>query len=184
MQTEREKDGWRGPVKSVAVEMAEFIEGTSGPKLGTVFPLVTFKYDLSGSRLGPVAFHSANISSLPHKFTTKWKDQKTIESQTCYSEEGVLYTVKPTYREGRIIQETFFDNKEIARYIRKHRYDLFGHPTEMIHLKADGTPARKLEYYNKYDREDNLIEVTIYEWLHNQPISRPLMIIYYTIAYF
>ena len=184
-QTDRKKDGWHGPVKSIIVEVANYIQQASETALGTPFPILTYAYDASGRRVGDMTFHKgANVVQLDSHFTSSWRDPDRIESQRCYTEEGLAYTVRPTYRDDKIVKETFFDNHDIAKYAREYTYDSAGHPVEMSHVTAEGIVLRKLNYENRYDDRGNLVEVAVYEWTSNQPTSRPLMVIYYTITYF
>ncbi len=186
MKTQREQEGWVGPVRTVAVAMAHFIEEGETQKLGPPVPLFTLRYDIQGRRVGQKTFYSVHREAGPADYVTRY-DAKGNSALFCFSNGEFLYKVIPAYDGNkRLVKELFCDAMGNLRYTRSHKYDARGNAIEMTYSNAKQTIVNRLRYENEYDSLRNLTKTTVFEWTPGggEPSYKPIMVNYQTINYY
>jgi hypothetical protein len=105
MKTQREKEGWSGPVKQVTLEVAEFLERESTPVLGPRVPLFTISYDEQGRRVEKTTYYTAHSDSKENDYITKYDDEGRMREQTYYQHGLFQYKVVPTYENKKLVTD-------------------------------------------------------------------------------
>jgi hypothetical protein len=187
MKTQREQEGWLGPVGTVVVEMADFLERGGTQILGPRVPLFTLRYDIKGKRVEEKTYYSLHRESGANDCVTSHDTKGNTSALFCFSNGEFLYKVIPTYDSNkRVIKELFCDAMGNPHYKREHEYDARGNPIEMSHSEVNGTIVNKLKYENEYDSVGNLTKVTVFKWStsNGESFYKPLMVNYQTITYY
>lgn len=187
-KTNRERDGWTGPVKTVVTETAEFSQESGKWVLRPRRLDFTLTYDRSGGVVDES--YGANVI-----FDLTSSDDGTVKRDA----EGNVIE-QEVYRNGVLEYRIFFtrdaEGKEVEQVVRHadgllagrktHRYDSHGRAVEMNEHDAGGTIITRCAYANKYDSEKNLIEVTVERWTNvaGEFVYEPLFTTYHTITYY
>jgi hypothetical protein len=187
MKTQREQEGWLGPVRAVVVEMADFLERGGTQTLGPRVPLFTLEYDIQGKLVGEKTCYILHGESGVNDCITRYDTEGNISALFCFSGGEFLYKVIPTYDSNkRVVEELFCDAMGNPRYKREHKYDARGKPVEMSHCEINGTIVNKLKYDNEYDSVGNLIKVTILKLVDHGGKSsyKPVSVHFQTVTYY
>jgi hypothetical protein len=188
MKTDREKDGWFGPIQSVATELASISKRGNHWVLNRREKGFATTYDRDGKKTTE-SFGSGVLLSSGHPPDTinKKDDEGHVIEQEKYKTGALQYRVFFTYdAEGRETQRTVRSPEGDLITKTVHQYDAHGKAVEMSVYKSDGPLDSKISYTNKYDSNDNLIEVTAKRWTNNMSDSsgEPLFVIYHSLTYY
>jgi hypothetical protein len=186
MKSQREEEGWLGPVRAVVFEMADFHEEGGTEILGPRMTLYTIRYDVKGDRVGEVTYNSIHGESRADDYIES-SDGKSNVRELSYRPDGEhRYKVISTYENDKIVEEIYYDVEGVPRYKREHRYDLRGQPVEMIYSESGGMIVNKLRYDNEYDSQGNLTKVTIFKWSTSNGKScyKPISVHFQNISYY
>jgi antitoxin component YwqK of YwqJK toxin-antitoxin module len=188
MKTDREKDGWLGPVKSVVTEMAPFTKRAGHWVLNPRTKGFATTYDRDG-RKTTESFGSDVLFSAGHPNDTinKSDDEGHVIEQEKYQNGTLQYRVFFTYdAEGRETERTVCSPDGTLLTSTIHKYDAHGKAIEMSVYKSDGSVDHKISYTNTYDSKGNLIEVTAKRSNNDIHDSTgvPLFVIYHSLTYY
>jgi hypothetical protein len=186
MKSQREKEGWRGPVHTVFVEMANFVEDGDKQSLGPRVPLFSVTYDPAGKRCDETTHYTELIDSHTTDYDTRYDAKGRVSEQSYYRDGMFQYKVLSTYQDEKVVTEDFCAANSTPNYKREHKYDAEGNPIEMSYSEAGGKLIYKLKYDNEYDSAGNLIKITIFQWTSEQgeELYKPLSVHFQTITYY
>jgi hypothetical protein len=188
METDRERDGWSGPVWKVVTERANFLEEAGKWVLGPRQMDFTTTYDRSGERLSESYGDGVILGSgmLDHTVSRRDCEGHIVEREN-FSDGVLLYRESLAYdSEGRKSAEVIYDPNGIIVGKTRFTYDARGKTAEMAKYGPDDTLITRIVYANEYDSEGNITRQTVKRWTNvdGEMVYDPLFIIYHVITYY
>ena len=188
MVTDRERDGWSGPVWKVVTERANYLEEAGKWVLGPCKIDFTTTYDRSGGRLSESYGDGVILGSgsLEHAVSQRDREGNIVEREH-YSNGVLLYRESLVYDgEGRKSAEVIYDPDGVIVGKTSFKYDERGKTSEMSKYRPDDTLISRISYANEYDSEGNITQQTVERWTNvdGEMIYDPLFIIYHVITYY
>jgi hypothetical protein len=188
MVTDRERDGWSGPVWKVVTERANFLEQAGKWVLGPRKMDFVTTYDRSGRGLSESYGDGVILDSgrLGHAVIRRDREGNVVEREH-YSDGILQYRESLAYdSEGRKSAEVIYDPDGAAVAKTSFKYDARGKTAEMAKYGPNDTLISRITYANEYDSEGNIIQQTVERWTNvdGEMVYDPLFIIYHVITYY
>lgn len=187
MKSDRETAGLVGPVRSLYLETAEFINKRGKWVESHRKPMMTITFDLQGKIIGESVHRFMYSESVSENYRFSYDDEGRVSEQCRYHNGIIQNRVIPSYdNQGRVTESLVCDPDGTPKYKDTHKYDANGNPVELGYYKADGSLVYKNVYDNEYDSIGNLIKVITSRWTtrDDKLFSEPVLVTYRTITYY
>ncbi len=187
MKTDRERDGWVGPVRSVVVESGP-IPDESGEDVVTVRQ---FDFKITYNRDGRRTSESDGFNMLAapparDSIIREDSDGNIIEYEQ-HEHDILKYKTIFTYdAEGREIKRATYDSNGVLLNSWVHEYSERGQAVGLTIYRGDGSLVSKQTYVHEYDVVSNVTKTTHGSWtsVDGKLTYEPEFVTYYTITYY
>lgn len=189
MKTDRERDGWVGPVQSIRCECSDYLERKDDSIMGPRQLNFIFTYDVNGNRIGNN--YGPKVLKLPEtpgvNDLSKYDASGNLVEHSRYSDGVLQWKLVFSYDDrANKLEEvmTAPDGSVLRRTL--YKYDEHRKAIEMSTYNPDGSLDCKHTYVNKFDVAGNMVEQTVRRWtnINGEMLYEPLFITYYTITYY